>query len=51
MRTQPTPEQTLRALDRVSRGLVWNATPQRDPWRHVADAAAGLVQYSQEAAE
>lgn len=51
MRTQPTPEQTLRALDRVSRGLVWNATPQRDSWQHVADAAASLIHYPQEAAE
>lgn len=47
----PTPEQTLRALDRVSRGKVWDANPQTETWRHVADVAADLVYQFREAGE
>lgn len=46
-----TPEQTLRALDRVSRGEVWDATPQTDTWQHIGDVVAQLVYKSREAAE
>lgn len=50
-RPSPTKEQTLAALARVSRGEVWNHTPQPDPWRSVADLAAELVWKNCEAAE
>ena len=47
----PTKEQTLHALARVSRGAVWHAQPQRDPWKSIGDLAAELVWKSKEAAE
>ena len=49
--TQPTNEQTLDALTRVSRGEVWNGKPQNDPWRSIGDLAAGLAGKKREAAE
>lgn len=47
----PTKEQTLHALDRVSRGEVWEAKPQNDPWKHIGAVAAQLVPQPSEAAE
>lgn len=36
----PTKEQTLAALARVSRGEVWQHSPQPETWRSVGDLAA-----------
>ena len=49
-RPSPTKEQTLAALARVSRGEVWNHTPQPDHWRSVGHAAVGAVRETCEAA-
>lgn len=49
--TAPTPEQTLVALARVSRGEVWNGKPQTSTWRSIGEVAAGLVGKHYEAAE
>lgn len=48
---QPTAEQTLAALARVSRGEIWHGKPQTSTWRHVGEVAAGLVAKQCEAAE
>ncbi|WP_167550357.1 hypothetical protein [Paracoccus marcusii] len=50
-RPGPTKEQTLAALARVSRGEVWNHTPQPDHWRSVGDLDAEQVWKKCEAAE
>lgn len=47
----PTKEQTLRALERVSRGEVWFSQPQPNHWQHVHDAASRVVDRQSEAAE
>ncbi len=51
--SSPTPskEQTLAALARVSRGEVWQHTPQPETWRHIGDLAGELVYQKVEAAE
>lgn len=49
--TQPTTEQTLKALSRVSRGEVWEGKPQTSTWRSICDVAAGLARKQCEAAE
>lgn len=50
-RPGPSKEQTLAALDRVSRGEIWHHTPQPDPWRSVGDLAAEMLWTKYEAAE
>lgn len=50
-RSGPTPEQTLAALARVSRGEVWHHTPQPETWRRIGDLAGELVYKQREAAE
>lgn len=50
-RPGPSKEQTLAALARVSRGEVWNHTPQPNHWRSIGDIAAEQVWKNCEAAE
>lgn len=51
MNARPSPEQTLKSLDRVSKGEVWNATPPADHWTHVYDAASRAFAPAKDAAE
>lgn len=48
---KPTPEQTLAALARVSRGEVWEAKPQTSSWKSIGSVAAAMVYKRFEAAE
>lgn len=41
--TQPTKEQALAALVRVSRGAVWHHAPQPDPWKHIGDLVGASI--------
>ena len=47
--TQPTKQETLAALARVSRGAVWHHNPQPDPWKHIGDLAGDLLTQAAEA--
>lgn len=51
MKREPTEEDTLASLARVSRGEVWNHTLQPDTGRPIWEIAGRVIQATQEAAE